>query len=292
MRCLLLKISAAALAGLGLTGFAGFAWGQSAVPGGTPGVGATANGGAPGAGATTGNTSAGAPAPGSSVGTPGGNINGVGGATFQGTAGGAVGQGTPGGNPGSSSPGTMGSSMGRGQTTAGNVGSYGRFVQPASPTGANVMFGNNTGMFNNPSRTSMFGNGTPSLFGGDHQYGNAPLGSPLGNLQAGGFNAPYGSGSGNGVYGGNWSGIATYPGGLGPSNVNGNFGGGYGNETLGYRGYSSYYGNNTGFPVFSGFVPGYGNGTETATSGPGFGNLGYPNPVTGEPAGTPGGFWY
>jgi hypothetical protein len=84
----------------------------------------------------------------------------------------------------------------------------------------------------------------------------------------------------------------TYPGGLG--RAAGNYGGGYANNDIGYRGYSPYYGNNggygmnaagTGAPTYygNGYVPptySNGMGSPAVPTGPGVGNLGYPNPVT------------
>jgi hypothetical protein len=287
MRRSFFKFAAAATAVVGLIGFGGSAWAQR---GRAQPIGAAAFIPSPLAGVPV-------------FGPPGGSINGIGGATLQGTAGGAIGMGTPGGTPGISGFGTISPNVRMNQTTAGNVGSYGRFVQPNAANIGNVASGTTMGMFASPSRAGMFGGSsmfgeTPSLFGGTHQYGSAPLGTPLGNLQAGGFNAPYGAVSGNGVYAGNVAGIATYPGGLGPSS-GGNYGGGYGNENLGSRGYAAYNGNSYGFGLYGGIVaPGYeaANGyygagiIQQIPNGPGVGNLGYPNPPTGAPAGTPGMF--
>jgi hypothetical protein len=162
------------------------------------------------------------------------------------------------------------------------------------------MFGNTPGMFG--SGTTSTNNGMqPTPLGGEPRaFGNAPLG----DFQSGGFNAPYGIPGANGVYAGNTSGAATYPGGLGVGY--GNSAGGYANNETGYRGYSPYYGNNNGngltaqgsaFQRFTtneyggpaynppsyngvpyGTVP-YGMNSY-APSGPGVGNLGYPNPAT------------
>jgi hypothetical protein len=165
--------------------------------------------------------------------------------------------------------------------------------------------GNSPGMFNNSN--SMF-SGPTSLFG-LNRVGNSPVGTPGGNSQNGGVFAPYGTPGGNGVYAGNTSGLYTSPGGLGPAGTN--YGGGYANNDIGYRGYSPYYGNNSGGLNSSGFnsmglnsnglnsspngsytsnyfgnAPQYyGQGMQAGSvpSGPGVGNLGYPNAITAGP---------
>ncbi len=293
MRRSILKFWIAAFAGLGLTGLAGSAFPQTTgVPGGTPGT-------------ATATSQGGAPSPGAQSGIPGGNPNGVGG-NLQGNGEAALTQGTPGGMPTTSGPGTTGPAFRDGTATGGNVGSYGRFVQPAG--GSPGMFGNSPGgnspgMFTNSN--GMFG-GQPSLFG-MNRVGNSPVGTPGGNSQNGGVFAPYGTPGGNGVYAGNTSGLYTSPGGLGPAGTN--YGGGYANNDIGYRGYSEYYGNNSGVGLNSSGINSmglnsaglnsglngnytsnyygnapqyYGQGMQAGSvpTGPGVGNLGYPNAIT------------
>jgi hypothetical protein len=176
------------------------------------------------------------------------------------------------------------------------------------------------------SSTSLF-NSQATPFAGARQIGNAPIGTPSGDLQNGGLYAPYGTAGGNGIYAGNSSGYYTYPGGWG---YGGNtMGGGYANNDIGYSGYGPFYGNNGGrglntsgltsqtlasgglntaglnssgfasstglntsglntgqFNYYSPYANGnytqgyYGTGTPAVPTGPGVGNLGYPNPVT------------
>jgi len=274
MRRTFLKPWIAAFAGLGLAGLAGSAFGQTTgVPGGNPGAA----------------TQGGARSPGAQSGTPGGNGNGIGGNTSQGTGGGALTQGIPGGMPSTNSLGTMGPMSPNGMTTGGNVGSYGRFVQPAG--GSPGMFGNSPGMSGNSP--GMFNNSN-SMFGGPtspfglNRVGNSPVGTPGWNSQNGG--APYGTPGNNGVYAGNTSGLYTSGGGWGPAGTY--YGGGYANNDIGYRGYSPYYGNNGGglnsgpngsyTSNYYGNAPQYyGQGMQAGfvPTGPGVGNLGYPNTI-------------
>ncbi len=174
------------------------------------------------------------------------------------------------------------------------------------------MFGNTPGMFGNGTNSTNNGMVPSPLNGEPLAFGNAPYGSSGGN-------GIYGNAYGSANYPGGYGAYGNYAGGnySGGNYAGGNYAGSYGNNETGYRGYSPYYGNNNGYGLTStgpvgtagqAFGPGsqqfnsgtyyngmynsayntgpYGNNTAPygvnsyAPSGPGVGNLGYPNPVT------------
>jgi hypothetical protein len=168
--------------------------------------------------------------------------------------------GTPGGAPATAGVGSGGGNFRPGATTAGTAGSYGRFVtQPFGGGQTPSMFGNTPGMFGNGTTSTNNGMQPTPLGGEPRAFGNAPLGDfPGGAL-------PYGTPGANGIYG-NASGVAPYNGGYGSGNYQGNYQGNYANNDTGYRGYSPYYGNNSGYGLSSGPL-----GT-VGTTGQAFGN--------------------
>jgi hypothetical protein len=109
-----------------------------------------------------------------------------------------------------------------------------------------------------PAANAMFGS-PGSQFGSS--FGNAPFGTWQGDLQAGIYDV-YGNPVAYGLYNGNGPAIGWSPGGWGPGYAN--YGGGYLNNEMGYRGYSPYYGNNAGNGMNDGGVNSGAYGNDTA----------------------------